>query len=79
MYVCMYIYIYIYIYICVSAVRLIASRFRRRGGRSSRSTAIALSIVRPGQEMKFLFICVAGARSLARPEPGRLRGRSLSS
>ena len=47
------------------------------GGRSSRTTAIALSNVRPGQEMKFLFVLCgrsqvvseAGAWSFARPEP----------
>ena len=31
-YIHKYIYIYIYIYVFVSAARLIASRFRRRGG-----------------------------------------------
>ena len=63
----------------VSAARLIASRFRRRGPGGG-FAALLLSyypMCDPVNKSCSRLFCVAGARSLARPEPFRLRGRNV--
>ena len=88
-YVCIYIYIYTHmcthmcvcthmrVYICVSAARLIATRFRRRGGAASPHYCCCVTQCVTWSVNDVLVYFVAGAKSLARPEPCRLRGRSL--